>query len=250
VGAGLQDHLGISYFYRATEPTLNAVLGTWLGRIKSASQFLLTRTGPFSLSVNQIGGLVRSSPIKARPNVQLYFNPFSYSTEYLDKRPLLKPDPFPGFIIGFNACRPTSKGRIDIASADPATAPRIVTNYLSTNEDVADVIAGARLIGRLQETAAMRRLIDGKPQHDLAGATDATIMQDFRARCGTVFHPCGTCRMAPEAAGGVVGHDLRVHGVDRLRVVDASVFPNITSANINAPTLLVAHMAARAMLGD
>lgn len=248
VGAGLQDHLGINYFYRSMEPTLNALLGSWPGRIRSGLQFLLTRTGPFTLSVNQIGGLVRSSPIKIRPDVQLYFNPLSYSVEYVDKRPLLKPDRFPGFIMGFNACRPTSRGRIDIVSADPAPAPRIVPNYLSTNQDVADVIAGARLIGRLHDTAAMRRLIDGRPQLDLIRLEGETIVEDFRARCGTVFHPCGTCRMAPESTGGVVGHDLRVHGVDRLRVVDASVFPNITSANINAPTFLVAHMAARAIL--
>ena len=248
VGGGLQDHLGISYFYRATEPTLNSALGTWPGRIRCGLQFLLARSGPFSLSVNQIGGLVRSSPTRLRPDVQLYFNPLSYSTQYVDKRPLLKPDPHPGFIIGFNSCRPASRGRIDIASADAAAAPRIVANYLSTSEDAAGAIAAARLIGRLQDTVAMRRLIDGTPRLDLTRATEEAVLEDFRARCGTVFHPCGTCRMAPEAAGGVVGHDLRVHGVERLRVVDASVFPNITSANINAPTLLVAHMATRAML--
>jgi choline dehydrogenase len=111
------------------------------------------------------------------------------------------------------------------------------------------VLCGARLIGRLQETAAMRGLIDGAPAFDPARASDAEIIEDFRARGVTVFHPCGTCRMAPEAAGGVVGPDLRVHGVEGLRVVDASIFPNITSANINAPTMLVAHMAARAIVG-
>jgi choline dehydrogenase len=249
VGGRLQDHLGINYFYRATEPTLNAALGTWPGRIIAALQFALLRRGPFSLSVNQAGGLVRSSPTKPWPDVQLYFNPLSYSTEHAGKRPLLKPDPFPGFIIGFNACRPTSTGRIDFASVDPAVAPRIVPNYLSTDHDLIDVLAGARLIGRLQETAAMRGLIDGAPAFDPARASDAEIIEDFRARSETVFHPCGTCRMAPQAAGGVVGSDLRVHGVEGLRVVDASIFPNITSANINAPTILVAHMAARAIVG-
>jgi choline dehydrogenase len=118
-------------------------------------------------------------------------------------------------------------------------------NYLATNHDIAEAVAGARLIGRFQGTTAMRALIDGEPALDLQEASDAEIERDFRARCGTVHHACGTCRMAPERDGGVVDSQLRVYGLDRLRVVDASVFPNITSANTNAPTIMVAHMAAR-----
>jgi choline dehydrogenase len=244
VGGGMQDHLGISYFYRATVPTLNDVLGSWSGRILAGARFLLARSGPLSLSVNQMGGMVRTSPGLARPDAQLYFNPLSYSTEQAGRRQLLRPDPYPGFILSFNPCRPTSAGRIDIASPDPARPPRIVTGYLSTAGDVAEVIAGARLIGRLQETRAMRALIAGTPVFDPARASDDEIVADFRARSGSVFHPCGTCRMAPEAAGGVVDAELRVHGVERLRVVDASIFPNITSANTNAPTIMVAAKAA------
>ena len=91
----------------------------------------------------------------------------------------------------------------------------------------------------------MRALIDGAPTFDPARASDEAIEQDFRARSGTVFHACGTCRMAPAAAGGVVDSTLKVHGVEGLRVVDASIFPNITSANTNAPAILVGHMGAR-----
>ena len=244
VGGGMQDHLGISYFYRATVPTLNGVLGSWSGRILAGLRFLVARSGPLSLSVNQMGGMVRTSPDLARPDAQLYFNPLSYSTEHAGRRQLLRPDPYPGFILSFNACRPTSAGRIDIASSDPAQPPCIVTGYLSTARDVADAIAGARLIGRLQETRAMRALITGTPVFDPAQASDEEVVADFRARSGSVYHPCGTCRMAPEAAGGVVDAELRVHGVERLRVVDASIFPNITSANTNAPTIMVAVKAA------
>ncbi|MEK0084588.1 GMC family oxidoreductase [Benzoatithermus flavus] len=245
VGGGLQDHLGISYFYRATEPTLNQVLGTWPGRLAAGLRYLLTRSGPLSLGVNQLGGLVRTSPGASRPNTQLYFNPVSYSIEHAGKRPLLKPDPYPGFIIGFNTCRPTSVGRIDIASPEPERPPRITPNYLSTDRDIEDVIASARLIGRIQETEAMRALVADRPVFDPARASDEEILADFRARSGSVFHACGTCRMAPESAGGVVDGELRVHGIRALRVVDASVFPNITSANTHAPTLMVAHKAAR-----
>jgi len=91
----------------------------------------------------------------------------------------------------------------------------------------------------------MRQLIQGQADLNLATASDAQILDDFRARSGTVYHPCGTCRMAPATQGGVVDAQLRVHGVQALRVVDASIFPNITSANTHAPTVMVAAQAAR-----
>lgn len=250
VGGHMQDHLGINYYFKASEPTLNSVLGTWRGRIPAGIRYLLTRSGPLSLSVNQFGGMVRTSATQPRPDAQLYFNPLSYSYELAGQRELLKPDPFPGFIMGFNACRPTSMGRVDIAAPDPAQPPKIRPNYLSTNQDLADVVACARLIGRLQETEAFRPLVIGMSHADLLRMSDAEIIEDFRKRSGTVFHQCGTCRMAPEQDGGVVDAQLRVHGVQRLRVVDASIFPNITSANTNAPAIMIAHKAARAILAD
>lgn len=145
--------------------------------------------------------------------------------------------------MGFNACRPTSSGRIDAASSNPAHPPRITPNYLSTDTDIAEAIEGARLIGRLQDTRAMRGLIVGEPRLDIGKARDEDILADFRARSATVYHPCGTCRMAPESRGGVVDAQLRVHGVEGLHVVDASVFPDIPSANINAAAIMVAHKA-------
>lgn len=249
VGGGLHDHLGISYFFRATEPTLNDVLGRWSGRIRAGLAFALRRSGPLSLSVNQIGGIVRSSPDLPRPDIQLYFNPLSYQTEYRGRRVLLRPDPFPGFIIGFNACRPTSSGRIDIASPDPLAPPLIEPRSLSTNRDLADVLAGARLIGRFQATRTMRGLIAGTPRFDVAAADDDAIIEDFRERSGTVFHPCCTCRMARREDAGVVDPAGRVYGVEGLRVADASIFPSITSANTNAPAILVGHKVAAAMIG-
>ncbi len=109
------------------------------------------------------------------------------------------------------------------------------------------MLAGARLVGRLQDTAALRRLIDGAPRFDLTRASDDAILADFRARAGTVYHPCGSCRMAPADRGGVLDARLRVHGIDGLRVIDASAFPNITSANTNAPTIMLAQRAADLM---
>jgi choline dehydrogenase len=250
VGGGLQDHLGVNYAYRATEPTLNRDLGSWAGRIRAGALFVLSRRGPLSLSVNQMGGLVRSRPDATRPDVQLYFNPLSYTASFAGERPLLRPDPFPGFILSFNPCRPTSAGRVDLADPDPTAPPRIATNYLATNGDVAEALAGARLVARLRETPAMRRLIAAPVGFDPAGQDDAAILADFRDRAGSVFHLCGTCRMAPAHRGGVLDPRLKVHGVEALRVIDASAFPNITSANTNAPTIMLAQRAADLMVAE
>ena len=248
VGAHLQDHLGVNYYYRATEPTLNSQLGTRLGQLIAGIQFLFTRTGPLTLSVNQMGGLIRSSKELNRPDLQIYFNPLSYSTEVAGKRRLTKPDPWPGFILSFNSCRPTSTGSVKINSADPFALPDIDFNYLSTNQDREDVVAGARFIGKLQNSPAMQELIQSTPVFDPSTASDEAIIADFRKRAGSVYHTSCTCRMAPEKDGGVLDPELKVHGIEGLRVVDASAFPNVTSANTNAPTMMLAWRAADMIL--
>ncbi len=248
VGANLQDHLGIDYHYRANRPTLNQQLGTRLGQLVAGLRYLVDRRGPLSLSMNQIGGLVRSAQAADRPDMQLYFNPISYSRERSGKKELTRPDPWAGFILGFDACRPTSSGHVAIVSADPKAAPRIVPNYLSTEQDRAAAVAGARVIERLARTPAIQDITAGTTGFTPEGADDAAILEDFRARSGTVHHLCGTCRMAPQDRGGVVDAQLRVHGIDGLRVVDASVFPTIPSANTHAPTVMTAWQGAEAIL--
>jgi len=250
VGGNLQDHLGINYFFRATEPTLNNQLRPLHGKLRAALQYALTRRGPLALSVNQCGGYFRSGPQAAHPDQQLYFNPVTYTMTPNGKRTVVQPDPFPGFIIGFQPARPSSRGRIDISANDPAAAPRITPNSLATAEDQAQVIAGGELCQRLVQTAALTRLIEGPMEPDLRCMTPEQILADFRQRCGTVFHPTGTCRMGEDAAQSVVSPRLKVHGVVGLRVVDASVFPNITSGNTNAPTMMLAHRAADLILED
>jgi choline dehydrogenase len=250
VGGGLKDHLGINYHYRATRPTLNQTLGRWPGRIEAALRYAAARKGPLSLGVNQIGGIVRSAPDRERPDMQLYLNPVSYSMKIDGKRPLLKPDPWPGFILSFNSCRPDSAGRVEASAPDPSAPPRITPNYLDTERDRAEVLVGARLIGRLQESAGLAPLIAARPEIDPARASDEQILADFRARAGSVYHPCATCRMAPEEEGGVLDPSLRVWGVEGLRVADASAFPDIPSANTNAPTIMLAHRAAAIIAKD
>lgn len=245
VGGNLQDHLGINYYFKATEPTLNTLLSPLWGKASVGVQYVLTRRGPLSLSVNQCGGFFRSSPDLAAPDQQLYFNPVSYTTSPEGKRSVIKPDPFPGFIIGFQPSRPTSRGRIDISGPDPMAAPLIQPNSLATEEDRAQVVAGAQLCQRIANTKAMGRLISEALYGDLREMDADRMLADFRERCGTVFHPVGTCRMGSDPAQSVVSPDLGVHGIAGLRVVDASVFPNVTSGNTNAPVMMLAYRAAR-----
>ncbi|HAA35227.1 MAG TPA: choline dehydrogenase, partial [Gammaproteobacteria bacterium] len=248
VGRHLQDHLGISYFYRANRPTLNRTLRSWPGRIGAGIQYLLRRSGPLSLSVNQIGGLARSRAGIETSDTQLYCNPVSYQPAEGETRKLTLPDPYPGFIMGFNPCRPTSEGSIKICSTDPHTPPRITTNYLTTQQDLDGVVSMARLVGRIQDTKAIRDTLAEPPDLDLTSMAEDDILNDFRQRSTTVYHPCGTCRMGADIQNAVVNADLKVFGIQGLRVVDASIFPNITSANTNAPTIMVAHEAARRIL--
>jgi len=250
VGGRLQDHIAVSYFYRATEPTLNNQLYPLHGKILAALRYGLTRRGPLSVGVNHCGGFVRTRAGLPRADQQLYFNPVTYSMAPQGKRPLMNPDPFAGFILSFQPCRPTSRGRIDIASADPAAAPGIRPNYLSTGEDLADVVAGGRFLQTMLATRAMQGLIDKPIAPDLAPMDEQQIVDDFRARAGTVYHPVGTCAMGADPRHAVVDSQLRVHGLMGLRVVDASVFPNITSGNTHAPTVMVAQKAADMLLSQ
>jgi choline dehydrogenase len=251
VGQGLQDHLAVSYFYRSRVPTLNNELAPWYGKVRAALRYALSRSGPLAMSINQAGAFLRSRPELARPNLHIYFNPASYSTTTSGpKRRLLNPDPFPGFLMSFNTCRPTSRGSVHVRSRDPLASPAIAPNSLSTPEDIADVYEGARVLRRISAAKPLAAVIESELTPGEAVHSDAEVLQDFRKRGGSVFHPCGTCAMGPDAQSSVVDARLRVHGVANLRVVDASTFPAVTSGNINAPTLMLAEKASDLILED
>ncbi|ASP37308.1 choline dehydrogenase [Bacterioplanes sanyensis] len=250
VGAHLQDHIAVSYYYRATEPTLNNQLSPWYGKLKAGLTYALTRRGPLGLSVNQCGGFVRSHEAAQHADMQLYFNPVTYTTSPSNKRPIINPDPFAGFIISFQPSRPTSRGQVSIRSRSIHDAPVIEPRYLSTQKDVDDILLGGRLLRSIINTPGLQRLIKAPMDVDLNQLDDDAMIEDFRQRSGTVYHPVSSCRMSTSAASGVVDSRLRVHGIRGLRVVDASVFPNLTSGNTNAPTLMLAHKAAGLILED
>lgn len=250
VGENLQDHIAVSYFYKVRTATLNDLLHPLFGKIRAGIRYMADRAGPLSLSVNQSGGFVRSDASKQHPNLQLYFSPVSYTKTPLSERKLLNPDPFSAVLLSHNPCRPTSRGQIALASSDPTAHPIIHPNYLATQFDIDDVLAGNRLLRQLARTRPLADIITEEimPGSEIDG--DEALLADFRARADTVYHPTSTCMMGPDPANSVVDARLRVHGVLGLRIVDASVFPTITSGNTNAPTVMVAEKGAAMILED
>lgn len=250
VGRHLNDHQGINYTWRMKVPTYNDILRPWWGKAWVGMQYFLSGKGPLAKSINHGGGFFRTSPDLARPNMQLYFQAFSTLIPRDGERPLLTPDPFSGLSIGLSNCRPTSRGEITLVSADPFAAPRIVANAFSTNHDVEEMLLAVKYLRRIAEQEPIRSLIAEELRPGPAVQSDEDLIADFRARSGTVYHPSCTARMGPDPATAVVDADLRVHGLQGLRVCDASVFPTLIGGNTNAPSILVGWMGAERILAS
>mgnify|MGYP003642495868 FL=1 len=250
VGRNLEDHIGTNYTFRANCPTINQQLGPWWGKLSAGLRYILLRDGPLSVSLNQAGGFIRTSPDHARPNMQLYFQAFSTVIPRPGERPILSPDPWPGFSIGWSNCRPKSRGEIMIRSADPSEPPRITPNALSHEDDVAEMLATGKFIRQMAAAKPLSDCIEAEllPGPDIT--EDEAMIADIRRRSGTVYHPVATCRMGPDPATSVVDARLRVHGVAGLRVVDCSVFPNIVTGNTNAAAIATAWRASELVLQD
>jgi len=249
VGQNLQDHLCVSFYYRANVKTLNDEMRPLLGKLKLGLQYLLTRKGPLAMSVNQSGGFFKGNGQQAQPNLQLYFNPLSYRIPKSNKASL-EPEPYSGFLLAFNPCRPTSRGSIEIASNRVEDAAKIRINALTTDKDIDEVIQGCELVRKVMAAPALQGItveeISPGPQVN----TREGFLQYFREQSGSIYHLCGSCAMGSDVQTSVVDERLRVHGISGLRVVDASIFPNITSGNINAPTMMVAEKGAEMILED
>jgi len=247
VGANLQDHLQLRMAFKVQNVrTLNTMANSWWGKAKMALEYALFRTGPLTMAPSQLGAVMKSDPSHATPNIEFHVQPLS-----LDKfgDPL---HPFPAFTASVCNLRPTSRGHIRIKSPDPRAHPAIMLNYLSTPEDrkvAADSLRIARRI--VTQTQTMKKY---QPDEFLPGPgfqSDEDLVKAAGNIGTTIFHPVGTCRMGkPDDPTAVVDSRLRVRGIERLRVIDASVMPTITSGNTNSPTVMIAERGSALILRD
>ncbi|MYB34710.1 MAG: NAD(P)-binding protein [Gammaproteobacteria bacterium] len=250
VGWNLQDHLGISYYYQGKIKTLNDQFNSVLGRMQAGLAYFSMRRGPVSTSINQSGGFVRSSPKRDYPNIQLYLQALSYLDSPPGTRPMVKLDRFSGFSIGTSQCRPTSRGRVFITSGDLSVPPVIKPNYLSTQHDLDESLESVRLIRQIASTESMRSVIECEIRPGESLQNDDELLEDYRNRSDTVFHPSCTCRIGKKPNDSVVNPRLLVHGLDNVRVIDASVFPVLPSGNINATAIMVGEKGSDLLLAD
>jgi choline dehydrogenase len=250
VGQNLQDHQGINYTFEANVPTMNQMLRPWWGKLRAGLQYMLLRSGPLSISINHAGGFFCTSKKHKTPNMQLYFQAFSTVKPKAGERPILTPDPFAGFSIGLSNCHTSSRGSINIRTADASDHPVIIANAFSTNSDVAEMLEAVKFIRTIAGQPAMRAIIKQEVAPGPSVQTDEELIDDFRRRSGTVYHPVSTCRMGPDPTKAVVDSRLKVHGLDGLRVIDCSVFPDLISGNTNATAMMIGAKGAEFVLED
>ena len=241
VGDNLQDHLQLRLAFKVRNAlTLNTMLRSWVAKAKMGVDYALFREGPLTMAPSQLGAFARSDPSLATPDLQFHVQPISLD-RFGDP-----PHPFPAFTTSVCNLRPTARGHVRIRSPAPQDHPAIAPNYLSTDEDRRTAVAALRLARRIvTSTEAMKK---HEPEEFLPGPrfqSEAELLEAAGNVGTTIFHPVGTCKMGRDSdPTAVVDARFRVRGIERLRVIDASIMPTITSGNTNSPTLMIAERAA------
>jgi choline dehydrogenase len=235
--------LQIRLQYRVDAHTLNGIANSWWGRARMGLEYLLWRTGPLTMPPSQAGAFARSDPTQPSANLEWHVQPLS-----LDRFGAPLHD-FPAITPSVCNLRPSSRGWVRINSTCAADAPQIKLNYLATEEDRQIAATAMRFTRRIMAAAPLARYSPRELKPGTQADSDAELMRAAGELGTTIFHPVGTCKMGSDAQA-VVDSDLRVHGLGRLRVIDASIMPRITSGNTNAPTYAIAEIGARKLLAQ
>jgi choline dehydrogenase len=244
VGRNLQDHLQVRLIYRCTKPiTTNDALRSISGRVGMAIEWLLRRSGPLAIGINQGGLFTRVLPESQTPDIQ--FHVATLSADIAGG----KVHDFSGFTLSVCQLRPESTGTIALASADPFAAPKIHANYLATDADRCCTIAAIAFARRLSATAPLSDYVAAEILPGPNCTDDASLLAFARKHGTTIFHPVGTCRMGSDD-DAKVDPRLRLRGVDGLWIADCSIMPRLISGNTNVPAIMIGEKAADMICAD
>jgi choline dehydrogenase len=243
VGRNLQDHLNIGIKVNTRKPVSIAWLGSPMGKLYAGVRWFVDQGGPAASNIYEAGGFIKSDDKVPFPNLQYHIGPVIVNETPKGGLALAE-----GFVMHLSQMRQESRGRIQLASADPTTAPHIRFGFLATASDRREFRDGLRRTRHILEQPALRELAGDELFPGRRTDSDDDIDRFMAANLKTEFHPSCTCRMGNDPLS-VVDGDLRVHGVEGLRVVDASVMRNVVSSNLNGPTIMIAEKAADMILG-
>lgn len=244
VGENLQDHLQIRTVFKVKDtPTLNTLVSNVFGKMKIGIEYVLKRSGPMSMSPSQLGAFTRSDPSQPYANLEYHIQPLSLEAFGEDLHD------FPAITVSVCNLNPTSRGHVKIRSANFRDAPQITPNYLATDEDRKIAAESLRQVRKIMLQPAMQGYQPEEFKPGIQYQSDEDLAKLAGDIASTIFHPVGTVKMgAMDDPTAVLDPHLRLKGVQGLRVVDASIMPNITSGNTNSPTLMIAEKAAAWML--
>jgi choline dehydrogenase len=244
VGNDLQDHMQVRVVMRCSQAiTLNDIVNNPIRKVLTGLRYAAFRTGPLTIAAGTSGAFFKTNPRLATPDIQIHFLPFS--TDKMGE----KLHPFSGFTASVCQLRPESRGSLRIKSADPAAPPEIRINYLASDVDRATNVEGLKILRKILHAQALAPYVVEEVDPGDKITSDEALLAYCRARGTTIYHPTSTCRMGNDPLA-VVDQRLRVRGIDGLRVIDASVMPDLVSGNTNAPVIMIAEKASDLILQD
>ena len=247
VGGNLQDHVGVDIVQACREPVSLHKALSWFGKTRIGVRWFLFHDGLGATNHFEAGGFIRSRAGIEHPDLKLAFIPFGFAAgENMSDVSIGQH----AFSTHVNLMRPTSRGRLRLRSGDPREHPRLLFNYLQTPDDASTLVSAVKLVREIYAQPALASLSGDELRPGPSVASDDELETWVRDNAGTSYHPTCTCRMGPSSdPTAVVDPSLRVHGIDGLRVVDASVMPDVVSGNTNAPTIMIGEKAADMILG-
>ncbi len=244
VGMNLQDHLQARPVFKCSSSTINTETRSLFQKMGIAFEYALRRSGPMAMAASLGTAFLKTRPELETPDIQFHLQPFSAT------RPADGPHPFSAFTASVLQLRPESKGHLELASGHYDEHPKIYPNYLATKTDCDTLVEGIRIARKICNTAPVNKMITSEfsPGEGISDDYES-LLEWARNSSTTIYHPTGTCKMGTDKMA-VVDPQLKVHGIRGLRVVDASIMPNITSGNTNAPAIMIGEKGADMILKD